>query len=306
MILPENLQQGDTVGIIAPAGPPKRDKLQAGADFFLQMGLKVQYGKHITAVHGYLAGRDDQRLHDLHAMFADPQIKAIYCARGGYGTARFASDIDYELIRNNPKIFWGYSDITFLHTAIRQRTGLVTFHGPMPASDIADQNFDVRTARLFQQCFSPVQLHYDESISPLAVISSGCTTAPITGGNLSLIVSTLATPYEIDTRGRLLLIEDIGEAPYKIDGMLNQLKLAGKIQEAAGIIIGDFAKANASQPTLTIDEVWEDYFSGFHGPVMSGFNIGHCSMNFPLPLGVPATLDTTAKSLVIAPGVCIC
>ncbi|MFD2209975.1 LD-carboxypeptidase [Virgibacillus halophilus] len=306
MILPENLRRGDTIGMIAPAGPPDLSKLQEGAEFFTRMGLNIQYGQHIQSMRGYLAGKDEQRLQDLHEMFADPQIKAIFCARGGYGTARIAADIDYELIRNNPKIFWGYSDITFLHTAIAQRTGLVTFHGPMPASDMADSNFDVRAARLFQQCFSPVLLHYNEDISPLFVIAGGCATAPIIGGNLSLIVSTLGTPFEIDTRGKLLLIEDVGEVPYKVDGMLNQLRLSGKIQQAAGVIIGDFSKADTGQPTLTLTEVYNDYFADFQGPVMSGFQIGHCSMNFPLPLGVNATLDTAEKSLTIEPGVCVC
>src|SRR5690625_757729 len=193
------------------------------------MNLKVKIAPHVEKVHGYLAGTDEERLNDLHMMFEDESIKAIFCARGGYGTGRIAPYIDYELIKNNPKIFWGYSDITYLHSAIRQKTGLVTFHGPMIASDVGESNFHPISKLSFQQLFEPIILTYNENISPLTVISEGEATGEIAGGNLSLIVNTLGSPFEVDLNNKLLFIEDIDEPPYRIDSFLCQLKNAGKL-----------------------------------------------------------------------------
>ncbi|AIF44651.1 LD-carboxypeptidase [Virgibacillus sp. SK37] len=304
MIKPERLQKGDTIGIIAPAGPPDQEKLQKAIPFLESLGLKVNVGKHINEIHGYLAGTDQQRLEDFHNMVADPTIKAIIFARGGYGTGRIVSSIDYELIRNNPKIIWGYSDITYLHTAIRQQTGLVTFHGPMVASDIGKEEFDDFSAEMFMQLFEPATYVYTEKVSPLHVISPGNGTGMLVGGNLSLIVSTLGTPFEIDTNGKLLLLEDIGEEPYRVDSMLNQLKLAGKLEKAAGVILGDFADAEPTlKHSLTLEKVFSDYLSNLNCPVLSGFKIGHCLPHFAVPLGVEAELSADTKTLTIQAGV---
>lgn len=305
MILPNRLKSGDTIGVIAPAGPPNMERLKRAIPFFQKMGLNVKLGKHIEEVHGYLAGTDEQRLADFHDMVGDQTVKAIIFARGGYGTARIASEIDYNLIKQNPKIIWGYSDITYLHTTIRQTTGLITFHGSMLASDIADVHFDELSAGMFQQLFNPVELHYSENVSPLHVITAGEAMGALVGGNLSLLVSTLGTPHEIDTKGKLLLLEDIGEVPYRVDAMLNQLKLSGKLDDAAGIIIGDFAHAKPKndKPSLSLKQVFHEYLANLTCPVMSGFKIGHCFPHFSVPLGVEATLSTSKKSLVINSGV---
>ncbi|RYG71314.1 LD-carboxypeptidase [Lentibacillus lipolyticus] len=302
---PERLREGDTIGIMAPASPVETTQLHKAMPFFRRMGLHIKFGTTIGSEHGYLAGTDDERLYDLHSMIADTSVRAIMFARGGYGTARIADKIDYELIRKHPKILWGYSDITYLHTAIRQRTGLTTFHGPMPASDIADKDFDQLSASLFQQLFSPVELHYTEAISPLEVIRHGEAQGPLVGGNLSLLVSTLGTAFEIDTKGKLLLIEDIGEAPYRVDSMLNQLRLAGKLQEAAGIIVGDFrdAEPDPKQPSLTLQQVFDDYLKRLDCPVVAGFKMGHCFPHVPVPLGARAYLSASGRSLTVEPGV---
>ncbi|MBP1971690.1 muramoyltetrapeptide carboxypeptidase [Virgibacillus natechei] len=304
MIYPSRLQKGDTIGVIAPAGTPNPEKVQKAIPFFKKMGLHVKLGKHIDKIYGYLAGSDKERLADIHDMIANPEIKAIIFARGGYGTARLAANIDYHLIRSNPKIIWGYSDITYLHTAIRQATGLVTFHGPMLASDIAKENFDYLSASMFNQLFEPTALHYSEAISSLDVLASGYAEGELVGGNLSLLASSIGTPYEIDTLGKLLLLEDIGEEPYRVDGMLNQLKLAGKLADAAGIVIGDFSEAEPTvDVSLTLEQVFVHYFQDLGCPVMKGFKIGHCLPHFTVPLGVKAQLSTIGKSLVIEPGV---
>ncbi|WP_368901279.1 LD-carboxypeptidase [Oceanobacillus oncorhynchi] len=303
-MLSYRLKTGDTIGMIAPAGPVKKEKLEQSFSFFENMGLKIKLGQHVYDQYGYLAGKDTHRLADFHQMVADRNIKAIIFARGGYGTGRFIDKLDMELIKKNPKIIWGYSDITFLHTAIRQATGLITFHGPMPASDMVKKDFDTLSSQLFRQLFGPTNLIYSESISPLTVYREGEATGSIVGGNLSLLVQTIGTPYEIVTKDKLLFIEDIGEEPYRVDGMMNQLRLAGKLKDAAGIIIGDFAEAEPKvQPSLRMEEVWKHYFRNYTKPVVAGFRIGHCFPHFSIPLGAKATLSSRTKTLQLSPGV---
>ncbi|MDL4838864.1 S66 peptidase family protein [Aquibacillus rhizosphaerae] len=303
---PVRLHKGDTIGIIAPAGPPKVNQLKNGISYLQSLGLNVKIGKHVFDTYGYLAGTDEDRLHDLHEMFADHHIKGIICARGGYGTARIASQINFELIANNPKIFWGYSDITFLHTAIREKTGLVTFHGPMVSSDIGEPDFDTLSKHMFNQLFKPSQLIYTEQISLLQVINEGEAVGELVGGNLSLLINTLGTEFEIDTRNKLLVIEDIGEETYRIDAFLNQLKMAGKLKDVSGVVVGDFGDTEVNKETnlLSLDEVLTHYLAAKDKPVIKGFKIGHCLPNFSIPFGVEAKLSSKDKTLHISPGVC--
>ncbi|QSS99652.1 LD-carboxypeptidase [Pontibacillus sp. ALD_SL1] len=304
MLIPKRLKKGDTIGVIAPASPPNLDNVKKAIPFFEQKGLNVKLGPNVSRTYGHLAGTDEERLKDLHDFFQDPNIDGIICAGGGYGTARIADLIDYDLIRNNPKIFWGYSDITFLHTAIRQQTGLTTFHGPMLGSDIGKETFDDQSRAMFDQLFSPQTLNYDESFSPLHMISKGEASGEIVGGNLSLLVTSIGTSFEIDTKGKLLLIEDIGEEPYRIDSFLNQLRQAGKFEDAAGVIVGDFSESDPKkEASLSLDEVLHFYFANLNKPVLSGFKIGHCLPHFAIPFGTKGTLSTPSKTLTIEPGV---
>lgn len=305
MIRPQRLHEGDTIGIVAPSGPVQREKLKRALPFFEGLGLHVKLGKHVYRGYGYLAGTDAERLEDFHTMIADPEVKAVICARGGYGAGRIVPQLDFALIRTSPKIIWGYSDITYLHTALRQQTGLVTFHGPMPASDIAKVEFDDLSAQMFRQLFQPADLLYSEKIAPLYANSSARAEGELVGGNLSLLVSTLGTAYEIDTAGKILLLEDIGEEPYRVDGMLNQLKLAGKLSGVAGIAIGDFSGAEPSRdPSLLLNDVFDHYLYQLDVPVISGFRIGHCLPHFAVPLGTKAVLSGAEKQLKIKAGVC--
>lgn len=307
VIKPPRLRPGDTVGVISPASCGDLDKLQIALRFLEGLGLQVKLGEAVGNRRGYLAGTDQERADDLLRMFADPAIKAIICVRGGYGTGRIADLLDYELIRCNPKIFWGYSDITFLHTAFFQKAGLVTFHGPMLTSDVADEAVDPLTLQTFQQLLHPQILRYDETVSPLAVLVEGEATGRIVGGNLTLLVSTLGTPYELDTRGKLLFIEEIEEEPYRIDRMLNQLRMAGKLDDAAGIIVGDFhdcEPVKRKEASLSLAEVFDDYLRPLPIPVISGFRIGHCSPNLAIPIGALARINTYDKTFTVEePGV---
>ncbi|MTT32953.1 LD-carboxypeptidase [Terrilactibacillus sp. BCM23-1] len=306
MLRPTRLTRGDTIGIIAPASPPKIEPLRKGMHVLKKCGVKIYESPHLHDEMGYLAGSDDDRVNDLHSMFLDPNIKAIFCACGGYGTPRIVDRLDYNLIANNPKIFWGYSDITCLHTSIHKKSGIVTFHGPMPSSDMGKDDFKPLSERLIQQLFEPITLRYDETISPLDVLVDGIVEAPIVGGNLSLLVSSIGSDFDIDVKGKILLIEDIGEEPYRVDGMLNQLRLSGKLNDAAGFMIGSFTEAEPKkrQSTLTLDEVFQHYLIHYGKPVMKGFLIGHCQPHFSIPLGVNAVLNTYSKTLTIEAGVC--
>ncbi|MBT2687690.1 LD-carboxypeptidase [Bacillus sp. ISL-47] len=303
-IKPLRLNKGDAIGIIAPASPPNQDNLKRSLSFLEELGLKVKMGNHVYDQYGYLAGKDEDRLADLHKMFLDKEVKAIICAGGGYGTGRIASQINYGLIKDNPKIFWGYSDITFLHTAIRQQTGLVTFHGPMLASDIGKEDADPISKQYFSQLFEPEVLDYPEGISNLETMVKGSAAGTLTGGNLSLLASTIGTAYEIDTKDKLMLIEDINEEPRAVDRMLNQLHMAGKLEDAAGFIIGDFNNCVPQRElSLELNEVLETYIKKVNKPALKGFNIGHCSPHISVPLGVKAELDATNKKLTIESGI---
>jgi muramoyltetrapeptide carboxypeptidase len=304
LIKPERLKKGDTVGIIAPASPPNKENLERGLKFIEEMGLNYKLGKSLYQEYGYLAGSDEDRLADLHEMFLDDEVKGIICAGGGYGTGRIASAIDYEKINRNPKVFWGYSDITFLHTAIRQQAGLVTFHGPMIASDLGKEDANLISKQLFQQLFSPAELKYTTDFSPLDEMVAGKAKGELVGGNLSLLSSTMGTPYEIDTSGKILLIEDINEEPRAVDRMLNQLYMAGKLQEAAGIIVGDFNNCVPERElSLSLDEVLDHYIKLAGKPAMKGFKMGHCSPHIAVPFGTEAQLDTDTQTLVVESGI---
>lgn len=298
-------KKGDTIGIISPAGPIKREELEQGIKIVESLGLHVKLGKHVYDKYGYLAGTDSDRAADLNDMFKDNEVKGIICARGGYGSSRIVELLDYEVIKQKPKVLLGYSDITYLHTAIRQRTGLITFHGPMVASDMGESDFAKLSYDLLQQFFIPQDVVYTTAISPLEAIVHGRAAGALVGGNLSLLASTLGTPDEIDTKGKLLLLEDVSEPPYKIDSMLNQLKLAGKLEQAAGILIGDFTDCDAKDPetSLSFDQVLVDYLTDLEKPVLKGFRIGHCNPNITVPLGTEATMDTKTKTLQVSAGV---
>ncbi|PLT28562.1 S66 peptidase family protein [Peribacillus deserti] len=301
---PVRLMKGDCVGIIAPASPPNQQNLQRSLSFLKSLGLDVKFGRHVQNEYGYLAGSDAERLEDLHNMFKDEEVKAIICAGGGYGTARIADSIDYKIIEENPKIFWGYSDITFLHTAIFQKTGMATFHGPMLASDIGKEDADDISKASFAQLFQPVVFTYSEMLSPLETMIEGEAAGTIIGGNLSLLASTLGTPFEVDTKDKIVLIEDINEEPRAVDRMLNQLHMAGKLTDAAGFLIGDFNNCIPQrEKSLTLEEVLDHYIKLAAKPALKGFLIGHCSPHYAIPLGVKASMHTGEKKVVIESGV---
>jgi muramoyltetrapeptide carboxypeptidase len=311
LIKPPALRPGDTVGLITPASyVSDPDRLALAARTIDYFGLKMKLGKNVGKRSGYLAGSEEERLEDLHGMFSDDTVKAVFAIRGGYGSAHLLDRIDYALIRRNPKIFLGYSDITALHLAILKRAGLVTFHGPIVLSPFTDY-----TQRWFRRAlFEPKPLgtigNPPESnrLRPahiLRTIRPGRAKGPLAGGNLTLISTTMGTPYEIETQGRILFLEDVDEQPYSVDRMLTQLRLAGKLDAAAGVVFGECDNCRprdykpSFESTLSLGEVLDNILGTLKIPVLSGLTIGHTSDQLTLPLGVAATLDTAKGELVL-------
>lgn len=309
LIKPPALRPGDTVGVIAPAtAVSDPDRLALVERTLAHFNLRPKMGRHARQRMGDYRTSVADRLEDLHDMFRDPAVRGVFCVRGGYGAAHLLDRIDYDLIRQNPKVFVGYSDITALHLAIHRHAGLVTFHGPVLLSDYSDY-----TVRHFRQILfdakPPGKLSNPpggDALRPahtLRAVRGGTATGQLIGGNLTLITAALGTPYEIDTRGRIFFLEDVDEEPYSIDRMLTQLRLAGKFKEAAGIIFGectdcgprDYKPSTASPYSL--GEVLDNLLGETGVPVLAGLTIGHTSDQLTLPLGVRATLDADRGTL---------
>lgn len=260
---------------------------------------------------GFLAGTDKQRLVDLHTMFGDPEIKGVVCARGGYGSGRLLPYIDYDLIKSNPKVLVGYSDITALLFAIQAKTGLVCFHGPVGASNYSDftsgQFEDVLIKGKNKANIEQPKDWKDEQdlAFKLLQMSPGAATGALVGGNLSLLVSLIGTPYDLSYDDKIVFIEDVGESPYRIDRMLTQLLNAGKLDKAKGLALGVFAGCETKpddpdySQSLSLREVLEDRLASLGIPVLYGLPIGHIDDNATVALGVMAELDVDKGCLKI-------
>ena len=296
----KRLEVGDTIGMVAPASPADPAKVERAIKYLMGLGYKVKAGESVYSSRGYLAGSDELRAGDINRMFADNEVNAIFCLRGGYGSQRILDIVDFELIRNNPKIFMGYSDITALLNAIHQKCDLITFHGPMGGDFAGGLGKPTKAAmKKALESIGPIgQLENPESPE---VVAEGCGSGRIVGGNLSIVSASLGTPYEIDTRGKILMLEDVFEEPYSIDRMLTQLKLAGKLSDASGIVLGDWGNTEPEEPekSLSLEEVFEDMFKDIGKPVLKGYKIGHCKPNLTVPIGAEALLDTSSKSFFI-------
>lgn len=301
LIKPPALCPGDMIAIIAPASNLKNDYLQRGVAELERLGFRVKYAPDILDKARYTAGRDERRVRELHEAFADPEVKAVWAARGGYGALRLFDLLDDELLRRNPKIFIGYSDVTALHLRFYRRFGWVTFHGPMAAKDLAGgvEHYDQRTLLGALTASEPLGLI---ASAPTEWLHSG---APVSGrllgGCLSLIVALQGTPDELDTRGSILFLEDTGVKPYALDRMFQQLKLAGKFDEVRGVVFGEMLDCvQHAEQGYTIQEVLAELTAELKIPVLFGLPSGHSPRgNLTLPLGVQASLDARRGGLVI-------
>jgi muramoyltetrapeptide carboxypeptidase len=308
LIKPPLLADGDCVGLVTPATPVfEPSSIREGEMALEKLGYRVKTGRHVGRKWGYLAGSDAERAEDLMAMFRDPEVKAIFALRGGYGTIRMLPLLDYRTIRAHPKILIGYSDITSLHLAIHKLAGIVTYHGAVASSTFNEYSIHYLKATLGRT--RPVgMIETPAAALPMTLwpdASPAVVRGPLVGGNLTLVCASLGTPYEIDTAGKVLFLEETGEEPYDLDRMLTQLAQSGKLQAAAAILIDRCARCKPAEykpafdNTLSIEEVLQDRLGGLRVPVLYGLSIGHVADKPVLPLGVTAAVhrNTAAFSL---------
>ncbi|MFX4261796.1 S66 peptidase family protein [Pelotomaculum propionicicum] len=301
---PAALAPGSTLGIIAPAGPA-RDLLPVaeGIKMIEGLGFRVSMASNVLNKNKYLAGTEPERLDDIHRMFLDPEIDGIICLRGGYGSMKILPDINYRSVRRSRKLFVGYSDITALQLAIWKMAGLVTFSGPMLLPDLGRKPSDYTLSHFYRALTDPRPLGPVPCAPGLkkTVLLPGRSSGRLIGGNLTMVTATLGTPYEIDTRGAILLLEDVDEQPYRVDRMLQQMRLAGKFNHAAGVVFGDFTNCEVEDKdtSFTLPEVFEAAVKGLHIPCFHGLSVGHGRHKATIPLGVRAEIDADVCSLKI-------
>lgn len=304
MIFPESIKKGDTIGFVAPAFPIKEEERDRGVRFLEQMGYRVKLGeglKHLYNFHNYLAGDARQRAEDLNRMFADPEVKAIVCARGGYGSAHIMRYLDYDMIKRNPKIFVGYSDLTNLHSALQMFCNLVTFHGPMVCSNMLN-DFDDYTQKSFWDTLnmgSSLEFHNPPEDGPFHVIRPGRAEGILAGGNLSLITRAVGTFFQLDTKGKILFLEDIEESIPVLDMYITQLEYAGIFDKVSGILLGDFTGCTNERydASYEIDDFLKDRFAEYSVPVMSHVRSGHDKPMGTIPMGTACRMDTEQNSI---------
>jgi muramoyltetrapeptide carboxypeptidase len=307
-VKPARLKEGDTVGLVMPSfaqwDPVPVDIL---LDTLQALGLKARVGRHVFDRRGYLAGRDEDRAADLNAMFADPEVDAIHCVRGGGGAARLLPLLDWKIIGRNPKIFVGYSDITALLLSLHARTGLVTFHGPVGVSTWNAFNLDWMRrvlwnaeAAVFANAREP-----NDTLVPVRnrtrVITPGKARGRLLGGNLTVFTTIVGSGYLPDFKDCILFLEDVEEAPYRLDRMFTQLKLAGILGQVKGVVWGtcDGCSPGEGFGSLTIPDVLDDHVKPLGVPAYSGAMIGHVDRQFTLPLGVQVELDADAGTITM-------
>jgi muramoyltetrapeptide carboxypeptidase len=317
IVKPKGLRRGDAIGVVAPAGPVDRQRIERALARLQERGFRIKTYGDIFRSRGYLAGDDATRAAELMAAFADPETAAVWCARGGYGVARILDRLDFEVIRRNPKVFLGFSDITLLHIAIQQRTRLITFHGPnlqdgfgkpddMPAANEAalwravlasdEQPAGASTPlRGYVFDFSGVD---NVDLRP---ICAGVATGRLIGGNLAVMCGVMGTPFEVETAGHILFLEDISERAYRIDRYLSQLKLAGKLSAVTGVLLGTFSYevGEKADEQSDIHSLFKEYLEPLGVPVLAGFPAGHEHFNLALPMGALVKVDANQKSVSV-------
>ena len=300
---PPRLRAGDTVGLVAPASAlTLPDELDRAIHWITGMGLVPKLGQHVGEQYGYLAGTDAARASDLDVMFADPDVRAIFAIRGGWGGARILPLLDWNGIRDNPKLLIGYSDTTALHLAIAARAGFATLHAPNGASSWQKESWD----SLWQIAFAagtPVLggAGVEDAVGrPARTLTGGTARGRLLGGNLTILSTLMGTGWLPDFDGAILFVEDINEDPYRVDRMFQQLKLGGILDRVGGVIFGQCTRCGSPAPgsdTFTLDDVVDQYLGALGKPAIAGFDTGHVGNQLSLPVGVDVEFDATARTL---------
>lgn len=289
-IRPPRLKPGDTIGIVAPAGAFDRKIFGKGLNALQSLGFRTRVPDEIFDKTRYLAGSDGQRARLVGQLFKDPDVQAIVCARGGFGCLRMLPLVDFDVIRAHPKVFVGYSDVTALLAAITIRSGLVTFHGPMVTPLATASELTRRALMAAISSDTPLAVSPDAGV----VIQAGRAKGPVTGGNLATLCHLLGTPFEAEYKNHIVLLEERGEAHYRIDRMLSQMKMAGCFDGIAGLMLGSFEDCGALDG---IYQIFQERFQEFDIPILAGFDVGHGRQNMTIPLGMTAKLDTDQQLL---------
>ena len=289
--VPARIKPGDTIGIVAPAGPFDRQTFFRGARIIEDMGFQIFIPPGLFEKNRYLAGSDSHRVQFVNQLFADTSVDAIICARGGYGSMRILPMLDYDAIQNNPKVFIGFSDITILLSVLFTRCNLVTFHGPVVTS-LADASEETKHS-FFSNITSDSSLEI--MLSGGRTIKSGMAAGEVCGGNLTMLCHLVGTPFAPDFKDKILFLEDRGEAPYRIDRMLVHMELAGCFEGLSGIILGAFDECG---PIEDVIKIIVELFDKHPLPILAGLDAGHGSHNLTIPLGIEATLDADRHSLI--------
>lgn len=306
VVKPPRLKAGDTVGLVMPSSANwDATDVDILLDALTTLGLKGKLGGHVFDRRGYFAGRDADRAADINAMFADPAVHAIHCIQGGWGAARLLPLLDWDLIARHPKILQGFSDITALLLSLYHKTGLVTFHGPNGASTWSEFNVGWMKqvtwngeAATFRNLAEPTTAIV-QTEHRTRVITKGTARGRLLGGNLTVLTAILGSPYVPDFTGSILFIEDVQEAPYRIDRMLTQLSLAGILKQVRGVVWGTCSRCDPGEGfgSLTVPDVLMDHIGPLGVPAFHGAMIGHVSRQFTLPLGIEVELDASAGTL---------
>lgn len=301
VIKPRRLKTGDKLAIVAPGSYISEEELQDSIKNLNQLGFETTYSKKVLLQSGYFAGADKERADDLMEKFSDKSVKGIVCARGGYGCSRVLPLLNYDVIRANPKVLIGYSDITALLYGIYLKSGLIAFHGPVGTSTFNDYSVNNFKKVLIKpertSLFTNSTSGDDENVYGVTTIVKGKGKGRLVGGNLSIMVSLIGTEYDVNYSGKIIFIEEIGEEPYRIDRMLTQMIQAGKFEHAAGVMMGIFRKCevkeeNASfSKSFNLMEVLKDRLSSLKIPVVYGMSFGHVKDKFTIPFGALAELD---------------
>ncbi len=298
MIIPRAVAKGATLGVVAPAGVVKPEALERGLALLRSWGFTIRVGEHVLARRRYCAGGPVDRARDLVGMIEDPDVAAVICARGGYGSVQVLPLLDPAVFVRNPKLVCGYSDVSPLLGFLVARCGLVTLHGPMVASDFAKGVTERAAARwhaLLADPASPWSEPVPEALAP------GVAAGPLVGGCLSSLVALLGTSFAIETDGAVLFLEDVAERPYRLDRMLTQLRLAGKLDRVAAVVLGSFADCDGREEGDVAAAVFREFFADARYPVVTGFPAGHLSENLPITFGVPIRVDADRRRVEVVP-----
>jgi muramoyltetrapeptide carboxypeptidase len=308
-VLARRLQAGDTIALINPANAVyERDPYRFATEALQALGFKVREAPHLRARYGRLAGTDTQRAGDVNAMFADPSVQGLMALTGGSGCNRILPLLDYALIRRQPKALMGFSDITALINAVNAQTGLVTFHSPVASSEWNAYSLESFKAIVMQAQAvllanpPPARGRDDELVNKtgrITTLRGGKARGPLVGGNLTVFAAMAGSAYWPQLDGAILCLEDVNEEIYRIDRMLSTLMLAGALNKLTGVVLGNFTNCGPGDSfgSLTLDEVFDDYFLGLNVPVFRGAQFGHVKLKYSFPIGLPVEMDADAGTL---------